>query len=274
MNDELLATCWTFAGDIDPFADDPRSPLDPIDRIEALARHGFTGADFLVGDLRDRDLDAIAEALGTAGIVHRQVELVSNWWDPESESTVAEALRLAAGIGATQVKAAPDLENPNRPYWEMRDAWVRFADRVAGLGAQAIIEPLPFSNLPSVEAGARFVQGAGHPSGGIVADYWHVVRGGSTLRSLRSDVDPAHLFAIELCDGDGPKPIGTEMLVDANTNRELPGEGSWDVRGFIATVREIGFTGPWGIEMPSPWYLKLPLDEALERCVRATRAVL
>jgi sugar phosphate isomerase/epimerase len=272
--DELLATCWTFAGEIDPNADDPSSPLDPLQRISALHRHGFTGGDFLLGDLRGRDLAEIREALDGAGIPHRQVELVTNWWQDTAGTSVDEALELARGIGATQLKVAPDLQNPQRPAEDLRDGWVRFAERAADIGAQLIIEPLPFSNLRSVEDGARFVQGAGHPNGGIVADYWHVVRGGSTLATLRQQIDPAHLFAIELCDGSGPKPIGMSMLDDANTNRALPGEGSWDVRGFIETVREVGYTGPWGIEMPAPWYLALPLDQALARSAAATRRVL
>jgi sugar phosphate isomerase/epimerase len=274
MNDELLATCWTFAGRIDPFAEDPASPLDPLERIAALERHGFMGADFLIGDLRGRDLGAVRAALDDAGIGHRQVELASGWWEDTAGDSVDEILALAEGIGATLVKASPDLDRPERPFWDMRDAWVRFADRAGEFGARLLVEPMPFSNLRTIEDGARFVQGAGHPNGGLVVDYWHVVRGGSTLASLRQNLDPAHVFGIELCDGDGPKPVGESMMVDANTNRALPGEGSWDVRGFVGAMRELGYTGPWGVEMPSPWYLDLPLDEALARCAAATRSVL
>jgi sugar phosphate isomerase/epimerase len=274
VEDELLATCWTFAGNIDPGAPDPASPLEPLERIDALARHGFTGADFLIGDLRNRDLGRIRQALDDAGIRHRQVELATGWWTDTAADSVTEVLDLAAGIGATQVKAAADLDDPARPYWDFRDAWTRFADRAGEIGAQLMVEPLPFSNLPTIEEGARFVQGVGHPNAGIVVDYWHVVRGGSTLASLRQNLDPAHLFAIELCDGSGPKPVGLSMLDDANSSRELPGEGSWDVRGFVRAIREIGYHGPWGIEMPSPWYRTLPLDDALGRAASATRAVL
>jgi sugar phosphate isomerase/epimerase len=274
VTNELLATCWTFAGAIDPMAPDPKSPIDPETRIAALQRHGFTGADFLVGDLRGRDLDRIREALDRGRIRHRQVELASGWWEDGSNGSVDEVLRLAQGIGATQVKASPDLEHPERPFWEMRDAWVRFADRAGEIGAQLVVEPMPFSNLRTIEDGARFVHAAGHANGGIVVDYWHVVRGGSTLASLRGAIDPTHLFAVELCDGAGPKPVGMSMMVDANTSRVLPGEGTWNVRGFVETLREIGYTGPWGIEMPTPWFLQLSLDEALARAASATLAML
>jgi sugar phosphate isomerase/epimerase len=272
--DDILATCWTSAGPVDPTAPDARSPFDPVARIEALARAGFTGVDLLLADLEGRDLDAVAAAFYANGIVHRQIELVRDWWLPEGEPSVALALRLAGALGVTQIKAAADLDHPHRPMWEMRDAWVRFADRAAEVGAQLVVEPLPFSNLASIEQGARFVQGAGHPNGGIVVDYWHVRRGGSTPASLAQHVDPAHLLAVELCDGDGPKPVGLTMLEDANTRRMLPGDGTWDVAGFVRTLRDMGFAGPWGVEMVAPWFGALPLAEAASRAGRATRRVL
>ncbi len=272
--DELMATCWTWSGKVDPSSPDPKSPIDPHDRIEALARHGFSGADFLVGDLRGRDLAGITASLDAADIRHRQVEFLDDWWSDSATDSVDEIVSLAGGIGATQIKVGPDTQHATRPFWDMRDPWVHFADRASAVGAQLVIEPLPFSNLRTIEDGARFVQGAGHPDAGIVVDFWHVQRGGSTMASLSAAVDPAHLMAVELCDGSSPKPPGVDMMTEAITARELPGEGSWDVRGFITTIRRLGFAGPWAVEMPTPWYLALPLDEALARAANATRSAL
>lgn len=274
MPDDLLATCWTSAGDVDPTADGARSPIDPVQRVAAVAGAGFAGIDFLLADLEGRDLDAVAAALAEHGIVHRQIELVSGWWGDDGAAVVEQAVRLAEGVHATQIKASPDLDDPHRPMWDLRDAWVRFADRAAEIGAQLVIEPMPFSHLASIEQGARFVQGAGHPAGGIVLDQWHVARGGSTLASIAQQVDPAHVLAVELCDGAGPKPPGMEMIVDANTQRLLPGEGEWDVVGLVRTLRAMGYAGPWGVEMSAPWFRALPVNEALTRAAAATRRVL
>ena len=41
-------------------------------------------------------------------------------------------------------------------------------------------------------------------------------------------------------------------------------EGDQDVIGFIRAIREIGYTGPWGVEILSSEHRRLPLMEALK----------
>ena len=41
--EDLLATCWTTAGDATPGSDDERSPLSLRERAEAAGAAGFTG---------------------------------------------------------------------------------------------------------------------------------------------------------------------------------------------------------------------------------------
>src|SRR6059036_3944256 len=49
---ELLATCWTHAGDAIPVTGRHLSPLDLRARAEAVAAAGFTGIGFTIDDLR------------------------------------------------------------------------------------------------------------------------------------------------------------------------------------------------------------------------------
>ena len=51
MPPELLATCWTHAGDAMPVAGRHLSPLDLRARAEAVAGAGFTGIGFTIDDL-------------------------------------------------------------------------------------------------------------------------------------------------------------------------------------------------------------------------------
>ena len=51
MHRELLATCWTHAGDAMPVAGQNLSPLDLRARAEAVAAAGFTGVGFTIDDL-------------------------------------------------------------------------------------------------------------------------------------------------------------------------------------------------------------------------------
>jgi sugar phosphate isomerase/epimerase len=51
------------------------------------------------------------------------------------------------------------------------------------------------------------------------------------------------------------------------------GSGTFDVKGFIETLQEIGFPGPWGVEIISDAHRQRPLPEALEDAHRTTMAL-
>jgi sugar phosphate isomerase/epimerase len=53
----------------------------------------------------------------------------------------------------------------------------------------------------------------------------------------------------------------------------LCGTGTFDVTGFVATLQQIGFTGPWGVEIISDEYRQRPLEVALVDAYRTTMAM-
>jgi sugar phosphate isomerase/epimerase len=53
----------------------------------------------------------------------------------------------------------------------------------------------------------------------------------------------------------------------------LCGHGDWDVPGFIRALRQIGFDGPWGVEIISHQHRARPLDEAVEVAYHSARSV-
>ena len=70
------------------------------------------------------------------------------------------------------------------------------------------------------------------------------------------------MFGIELCDARS-EVVGT-LFEDTRDRRTLVGQGDQDVIGFIRAIREIGYTGPWGVEILSSEHRRLPLMEALK----------
>jgi hypothetical protein len=55
MTAELLATCWTHAGDVRPLDDPEVSPLPIERRVPAVAAGGWAGIGFAQGDLEAAD---------------------------------------------------------------------------------------------------------------------------------------------------------------------------------------------------------------------------
>ena len=101
----------------------------------------------------------------------------------------------------------------------------------------------PDVNVHDLETALALVEGADAPNGGLAVDTWHLGK----LRLTPDDVRriPArHIGWVELSDG---RAEDMEDLVDETINhRELPGEGDFPVREYVAALRDAGYDGPWG----------------------------
>jgi sugar phosphate isomerase/epimerase len=52
------------------------------------------------------------------------------------------------------------------------------------------------------------------------------------------------------------------------------GEGSFDLTGLVRTLRDLGFDGPWGVEILSTSYRALPVAQALKLAAESALTVL
>ena len=269
---DLLATSWTWAGD------------EPIGaRVRAVGAAGFAGLSLGLDDLHEvRATMGFAELrriLDGTGIVWVQLGPLGHWWTCPSRAEDDDAdrgvlLEAAATLRAWQVVLRADTTLPGVSPAMMVDDWVALAGQAEQVGAQLVLEPEPWSNIPTVERASRFVTAAGHPNGGLLLDAMHALRGGSTLASIRAGVAPASLAAVELSDGLLHTPAGMTLSEESRTARHLPGAGAWDLPGLVRTVRDLGFAEPWGVEVRTPAHRAMPVGDALRTAAAATRAVL
>jgi sugar phosphate isomerase/epimerase len=54
----------------------------------------------------------------------------------------------------------------------------------------------------------------------------------------------------------------------------LCGEGSFDLTGFVTLLGDLGFDGPWGVEILSTSYRALPAGDALKLAADSASTVL
>jgi sugar phosphate isomerase/epimerase len=141
------------------------------------------------------------------------------------------------------------------------------ARQAAEAGTRVALEPLPFSNITDFRSAAELVAAADHPAAGLVVDIWHLERGPSTLADL-SRVPGDRVFVVEL--NDAPAPQSPDLFHDTIHHRVLCGEGTFDIRGFVQTLQQIGFVGPWSVEIISEDHRRRPLQEALTDAHRTT----
>jgi sugar phosphate isomerase/epimerase len=278
---QLVATSWSSAGNVSPTDKPGTSPVPIGERITAIADAGFSGFGLIADDLiavRDTiGFAALSGLVAQAGLIHIELELLERWWIPRGAPghtyDVRDLLFEAADeLAPVQIKIGsengPSAADPLALATPLRE----LAEQAAAHGTRVAIETMPFSAIATVPMGAELVSATGHPGAGLLVDAWHVFRAGTTLAELQAKLRPDMIFAVELDDA-APDVVGT-MFEDTVDNRLFCGEGCFDLPGLVAVLRELGFDGPWGVEILSTSYRALPVGQALKLAAESALTVL
>jgi sugar phosphate isomerase/epimerase len=144
-------------------------------------------------------------------------------------------------------------------------------DRAADHGLLVALEFLPFTNVFDAATALEIVERAGRPNGGICVDVWHHERGARCTEQLRA-IPPECVVGVQLDDG-ARIPVDTDYYTDCVANRLPPGEGEFDVVGFLALLSDIGADAPLAVEVLSDAVqTSTPTDVAVH-LAHATRGV-
>ena len=124
-------------------------------------------------------------------------------------------------------------------------------------------------NVNDVDKALAVVEGANAPNGGLALDTWHLGKLRLEPDELRR-IPPRFLSWVELCDG--PYEYAEDRLDEVINRRRLPGEGEFPIVDYVAVCRELGYDGPWGVEVLSEELRNLPIEQIFERAYATTRA--
>lgn len=242
------------------------------DRVRLAAVNGFDGIGLYVShyaQLEDEGFapHGLAELLDEHGIRLREIEVIPGL-GVGADDRIEVAWRMADAFGCRYVQvigpSGPDIAAAGRAYGD-------FCDRAADHGLVAGIEFLPFTDIVSVTDARRIVEAADRPNGGICVDIWHHERGArdlATIAALPGEV----ITGIQLNDG-ARVPVDADYYTDCLANRCAPGDGEFDVAGFVAAVRATGTSAPFSLEVPSTWGWAAP-DAHIARVAAGTRQFL
>lgn len=274
---DLIAACWTSAGAAAPCTDDERSPVSIRERVEAVSDAGFTGF-----GIQHTDLAVVRNTIGYEefrkmldgnGISTVEVEFLEDWFTdgPEraaSDIARAELLTAAEVLGARVLKTGGKFHREEFDAELLAPHFARLAQDAANAGTVVGIEPAPFREIQTPQQAMAVIELADHPAGGLYIDIWHTERLGIDFSYVRSI--PGHrIVGVEIDDADAE--IRGSLLDDTVNHRRFPGEGTFDIAGFVSAIKSTGFSGPWGVELISAEVRSMSVQEATRRAYSTTR---
>jgi len=276
---DILGSYWTLAGGAYPHTDHEYSVFDFKERAEAAGAVGFKGLGIWHADLehtlKTRSLKEMKQILDDNGIVHLELEFLTDWFldDPErrskSDQTRAMLMEAAEVLDANHIKVG-DFFNESCPMDKLIEEYAALCKEAADRGANVLYEFMPFSNINNLDDTLALCRGTGADNAGFIFDLWHVIMLGISYEEIERKLKRSDLFGVELNDGPLTRP---EDLHEATVNRrQLCGEGEFDIRGFISLMDKFGYDGPYGVEVLNAELRELPLDEIMKRSYDTTIA--
>jgi sugar phosphate isomerase/epimerase len=177
---------------------------------------------------------------------------------------------MAEVVGARSINAADVLGG----RWGVEEAAEGFAglcDRAAEHGLLVHLEWLAWSRIPDLATALSVVTLADRRNGGLNVDTWHCARAGTTVAEVRAL--PGHrVLGIQVDDGPA---AAEDDLVEATLHARLvPGEGAFDLSGYLGALEATGTDAPVGVEVFSDALHARGALEAARHAADATRRVL
>ncbi len=278
---ELMALYWTVSGPVEVHVGREWSLFDWRDRCAEAAKVGFKGLGLWHADvshqLETRTLDEMAKIFRDAGLKYLEVEFLADFFVDPGEPARVESDRLrkqlfdtAAAFDAHHIKVG-NIPGTPCELGKLTEAFAGLCqDAAEHTAAKVVYEFMPFDvNVNTLDTALELVQSAGQPNGGLAVDTWHMGKLGISPAELPR-IPPEYLNWVELSDGqveNMPDPIDEVV-----NRRRLPGEGEFDIPGYVEACQEVGYQGPWGVEILSEELRNLPIDEEFKRAFETTTA--
>jgi sugar phosphate isomerase/epimerase len=188
-------------------------------------------------------------AIADAGLKVVSVIALHSWTTTEGDEYVQaleecrRRMDQAAALGSPYIVASPPREIVN-----LEKAATRYG-KLLRLGREAGIKPsmefLGFvDGIKSVSSAWAIAAGAGEPGATIVADVFHMMRGGGTVDDLLS-VAGERMSIFHIND----LPATPHPTAQTDHDRVMVGEGIADLPRVIANLRTIGYRGPLSLEL-------------------------
>jgi sugar phosphate isomerase/epimerase len=258
--------------------------LDIIELIEIASKAGYQAIEPWMGELdelvkKGGNPKDLAKRLSDRGLTVEDVIAFFEWSvddDEKRKKGMEEARRsmdLIAKIEGKRI-AAPPLGATQQADLTLNKVAERYR-QLLELGDKAGVVPQvefwgPSRALSRLSEAAFVAVESGHPKACILADVYHLYKGGSDLNGLRLlSRDALHVIHFNDYPADPPR----KDIADAQ--RVYPGDGIAPLKTILGILRDIGFNGVLSLELFNRDYWKLDAQEVaktgLEKMKKAVK---
>jgi 4-hydroxyphenylpyruvate dioxygenase len=226
-----------------------------IEKLHACAEAGFDGVEVFEPDLiaaaeSPEEIRALADRLGLT------LDLYQPFRDAEgvAETVFADVLRRAEAKFALMRRLGMDLMLvcSNVGTATIDDDVVsagqlrRLGDLAATYGVWLAYEALAWGRyVDDYRRAWRIVELADHPNVGVCLDSFHILSRGHDPKAIE-DIPGEKVFFLQLADAPA---LSMDVLSWSRHHRLFPGEGSFDLTGFLGHVLRAGYDGPLSLEV-------------------------
>jgi sugar phosphate isomerase/epimerase/4-hydroxyphenylpyruvate dioxygenase-like putative hemolysin len=225
------------------------------DKLNAAAAAGFHGVEIFENDLivspwSPRQVRQRCADLGLT------IDLYQPFRDFEAvppgllEANLRRAERkfdLMAELGAETMlvcsSVSPDaVDDDELAAEQLRE----LADRAAARGLRIAYEALAWGRfVDTYEHAWEIVRRADHPALGLCLDSFHVLARGDDPAGIGA-IPGSKVFFVQLADAP---PLRMDVLQWSRHHRLFPGQGSFDLTGFLTATLATGYAGPISLEV-------------------------
>jgi sugar phosphate isomerase/epimerase len=229
-------------------------PTPLLQKIRVAGRAGYQAIEPWNDEITDYleqggSIAELKKAIADAGLKVVSVIALHSWVTtegPEYQKALDECRRRmdqAVQLGSPYIVASPPQE-----VVDLGRATARFKELMAIGKSMGVIPSMEFlgfvDGIKNVASAWAIAQGTGDPQATVVADVFHMIRGGGSIDDLLQ-LTGDRLANFHINDvPDVPDP-----LTQTDYDRVMVGDGIADLKKVIANLRSIGYHGPLSLEL-------------------------
>jgi sugar phosphate isomerase/epimerase len=253
--------------------------LGLAEEIAVAAEAGYDGIEPWIEEIERADggPEAVARRVRDAGLIVEGAIGFAEWIadDPERRRKGVERMKrdmeVVARAGGKRIAAPPAeaTDVTGMPVAAMAERYRAILEVGAQVGVTPLLEIWGFSRtLGRLSEAMAVAAEADHPQACLLADVYHLYKGGSGFAGLRL-LNGRAMPVFHM--NDFPPVPARDAIRDAD--RVFPGDGVAPIKAICSDLRDSGFAGAFSLELFNAEYWKRPAREIAREGLAKMKAV-